>query len=121
MTMPPRNIRALAAMLALCSVAGAQQPAQERPLPERVLVLERAVAELEARVQTRSTVPSSTLPNADIGLSSRVDQLERTLERLTVDVQGVERRADDALRQASQAQRMAEQAVQLARDASRLR
>jgi hypothetical protein len=79
MTMPPRNIRAFAAMLALCSVA------------------------------------------ADIGLSSRVDQLERTLERLSVEVQGIERRADDALRQASQAQRTAEQATQLARDASRLR
>jgi hypothetical protein len=111
----------LAVTLALCSVAGAQQPAQERPLPDRVLALERALADLDARVQARGSVAPAERATPDIETMSRLDRLEREVGRLTGDLTRLEQRADSAARDAADARRIAENADRLARDASRLR
>jgi len=94
--------------------------AQQRPLTteERVSALESALATLETRFGLASTRQPTIGGELGVALEARVTTLERSLERLTVDVQRVERVAETAMRDASAAQREALSAQQLARDAA---
>ncbi|HET7924362.1 MAG TPA: alanine-zipper protein [Rhodanobacteraceae bacterium] len=96
----------------------AQQPPGPRAptLEERVMALEASVATLDTRLELERSRAGSTTGQTDLALAGRVQALERKLERLTTDVQRVQRMAEDAARAASAAQRTADQA---ARDALR--
>ena len=104
----------LAAAL-LASLALAQQ-ARAPTLEERVAALEAGLATLDTRLELERTHVGDNPGQTDLALSGRVQALERNLDRLTTDMQRVQRVAEDAARTASAAQRTAEQA---ARDALR--
>ena len=113
------SVAALAAALAVFSIVAAQVPHQS--IDERVTALERQLASLDTRFGRSAADPAGTA-DRDNALTARVAALERTLERLTVDLQRVERQAGDALREAGEAQRSALDAERTARDAaSRIR
>jgi phage shock protein A len=118
------NAAAVSAAFLCVSSASAQEPAQQREaqpsLEDRVTALEHQLASLETRFEARTTpgVGGAGEPSRYSSISIRVDQLERSLNRLTNDVQRAQRQADDALRAASQAQRDATAAEQLARQAA---
>ena len=99
----------------LGSWALAQQP-RAPTLEERVTALEASVATLDTRLERERTRVGDNPGQTDLALAGRVQALERNLERLTTDVQRVQRLAEDAARAANAAQRTAEQA---ARDALR--
>jgi hypothetical protein len=80
--------------------------------------LERNVATLETRFGLDSARPPTFGGETGTALAARVDTLERSLERLVVDLQRVERLADSAAREAAQARRDATAAQQAARDAA---
>jgi hypothetical protein len=94
--------------------------AQQRPLTteERVAALESGLATLETRFGLESTRQPTLGGESGVALQSRVTTLERSLERLAVDVQRVERLAETAARDAAAAQRDAMSAQQMARDAA---
>ncbi len=94
--------------------------AQPRPptTEERVTALESALATLETRFGLESTRQPNLGGESGLALQGRVTTLERSLERLAVDVQRVERLADNAARDAAAAQRDAMSAQQRARDAA---
>ncbi|HEY3518725.1 MAG TPA: hypothetical protein VGL98_16870 [Gammaproteobacteria bacterium] len=106
---------ALFATVLLASLALAQQP-RAPTLDERVTALEASLATLDTRLERERTRVGDNPGQTDLALSGRVQTLERNLERLTTDLQRVQRMAEDAARAASAAQRTAEQA---ARDALR--
>jgi len=106
---------ALFAATLLTSWALAQQP-RAPTLEERVTALEASIATLDTRLERERTHVGDNAGQTDLALSGRVQALERNLERLTTDMQRVERMAEDAARAANAAQRTAEQA---ARDALR--
>jgi len=99
----------------LASLALAQQ-ARAPTLEERVTALEAGVATLDTRLERERTRVGDNPGQTDLALSGRVQTLERNLDRLSTDLQRVQRMAEDAARTASAAQRTAEQA---ARDALR--
>ena len=105
-----------AALLALPALA--QQPPSPRAptLEERVTALEASLATLDTRLELERTRVGDNPGQTDVAMAGRVQALERNLERLTTDMQRVQRMAEDAARAASAAQRTAEQA---ARDALR--
>jgi hypothetical protein len=113
-----KQVAVSSAVLALLSVAYAQQPP---PTEDRLLTLERQMEDLEVRVQGRGSVAPGALANSDIAVTSRIDRLERSVDRLAADLQRVERALDNALREATAARRQAMQAERLARDAARPR
>jgi hypothetical protein len=94
--------------------------AQQRPLTteERVSALESALATLETRFGLESARQPTLGGESGVALQARVTTLERSLERLAVDVQRVERVAETAARDATAAQRDAMSAQQMARDAA---
>lgn len=94
---------------------GYAQPADERPIDERVQALERELARVVTRADLRET---ATSPGATTALAARVTELERAVARLATDVRRIERQADSALRDATAAQRLAQDAERLARDAA---
>jgi hypothetical protein len=106
--------------LALCGAILVASWALAQPrtptLEERVTALESSIATLDTRLERERTRIGDNPGQTDLALSGRVQALERNLERLTVDMQRVERMAEDATRAANAAQRTAEQA---ARDALR--
>lgn len=106
---------ALFVTVLLASLALAQQP-RAPTLDERVTALEASLATLDTRLERERTRVGDNPGQTDLALSGRVQTLERNLERLTTDLQRVQRMAEDAARAASAAQRTAEQA---ARDALR--
>jgi hypothetical protein len=106
---------ALCAAILLTAWAFAQQP-RTPTLEERVTALESSIATLDTRLERERTRVGDNPGQTDIGLSGRVQTLERNLDRLMTDLQRVERTAEDAARTANAAQRTAEQA---ARDALR--
>lgn len=114
-------IAALVPALAVSSFASAQQPANEPTTEERVVALERALADLDKRVQGRGSAAPGALASSDVALAGRIEQLERAVDRLSGDLQRVERQADNALREAAEGRRTAENAERLARDAARVR
>lgn len=114
MSLSTRCFTLLVAVL-LASWALAQQP-RAPTLDERVAALEASVATLDTRLERERTRVGDNPGQTDLALSGRVQALERNLERLTTDMQRVQRMAEDASRAASAAQRTAEQA---ARDALR--
>jgi glutathione S-transferase len=114
MSLSTRCFTLLVAAL-LASFALAQQP-RAPTLDERVAALEASVATLDTRLERERTRVGDNPGQTDLALSGRVQALERNLERLTTDMQRVQRMAEDASRAASAAQRTAEQA---ARDALR--
>jgi hypothetical protein len=102
--------------LALAAAQPQPQPQGQRAPPtldERVGVLERGFASLTTRFELRETAPV-----AGGALEPRIADLERTLDRLSADIQRVERQADNALREASDARREAMNAERAARDAA---
>jgi len=97
----------------LVVVALAQQPRGQQPGPtveERVSALEASLASLDTRLQLERTRVGDDAGQNELALAGRVQNLERLVERLTIDVQRVQRTADDAARAAGAAQRTAEQA-----------
>ena len=106
---------ALAALAAVV-LAVAQPP--PRTMEERVGSLESALATLETRFGLETSRQPNLGGETGQALAGRVTALERSLERLTTEVQRVERLADTAARDAASAQRDAMQAQQLAREAS---
>lgn len=110
-----RRFAFFAALLALPALA--QQPAARAPtLEERITALEASVATLDTRLALDRTRVGDNPGQTDLAMAGRVQALERNLDRLTTEVQRVQRVAEDAARAASAAQRTAEQA---ARDALR--
>lgn len=107
------------AALAVVAFAAAQEPLRPPTLQERVDTLERQVATIDTRFGLESTRPANLgIGETGVGLTSRVDALERSLERLAADVARVQQLADNAARDAQQAQREAMSAQQTARDAA---
>ena len=100
------------------SLALAQEPIRPRAptLEERVAALESSVATLDTRLGLTRSRAGDDAGQSELALSGRIQALERTVDRLSVDLQRVQRTADDAVRAAGAAQRTAEQA---ARDAAR--
>lgn len=92
-------------------------PTQATTIEQRLNALERAVATLDTQLAREITRPSAAGGSA-IALESRVTSLERTVERLAMDIQRAERLAESASRAASDAQRDAMRAEQTARDAA---
>lgn len=95
--------------------ASAQGGAGAPTTEQRLAALESAVATLDTQLSLEIARPRAA--GGDITLEARVTALERTVERLAVDVQRAERLADNAVRAASDAQRDAMRAEQAARDA----
>jgi hypothetical protein len=111
----------LGSSIALAAIAGfALAFAQPRPptTEERVTALESALATLETRFGLESSRQPTVGGESGLAIQSRVTTLERSLERLAVDIQRVERLADTAVRDAAAAQRDAMTAQQIARDAA---
>jgi hypothetical protein len=101
---------------ALCLPAAAQ----ERDVPtleERMALLESQFATLDTRLERERTLDGRGGAES-AALDSRIVELEQALDRLTMDLQRLERAVDTALREASQARREAMNAEQLARDAA---
>ena len=114
-----RSAAATLAALALIAFVAAQEPLRAPTLQERVVKLEAELATLQTRFGIESTRPSNLgVGETGVALAGRVDALERSLGRLTSDLQRVERLADTAARAAAQAQRDAMAAQQAARDAA---
>ena len=114
-----RSWAVAALAVALCSSSPAQdenEAAEPTAIEQRLAALEAAVATLDTRLALEVTRPRGG--DTDIGLEGRVLALERSLDRLTTDVQRVERLADNAARAAGDAQRAAMRAEQAARDAA---
>ena len=112
---PSTRCLAFLAAALLASLALAQQ-ARAPTLEERVAALEAGLATLDTRLERERPRVGDNPGQTDLAMSGRVQALERNLERLTTDMQRVERMAEDAARAANAAQRTAEQA---ARDALR--
>jgi hypothetical protein len=87
-------------------------------MEERVAALETGIATLETRFGLQSARAPDFGGESGLALAGRVTAMERSLERLAVDVQRVERLADTAARDAAAAQREAMAAQQTARDAA---
>jgi hypothetical protein len=114
-----RPLTAGAAATALAWLTVAQDAPGERPtVGERLAALETAVATLDARLNLERTRPGENTGQTDAALAGRVTALERSIERLTADLQRAERLADGAARAAADAQREAQRAQQAARDAA---
>jgi hypothetical protein len=111
-----RTSSGLLAALALLTPALAQPPAKAPTLEERVTTLEKELASVSTRLGLRESLAATGA--SDAGLAGRVAMLQRTLDRLAVDLQRVERQADAAARDASQARSDAMAAQQIARDAA---
>jgi chromosome segregation ATPase len=117
MSVKPVLLGACGAAAVLISYAAAQPPpAQPRSLEERVTALERSVASLSTRFETRDA--SVNRPGSDVAGSSSFMQLQNELTRLQNDLQRVERQADAAAREASDARRDAQDAQREARAAA---
>src|SRR5262245_57707845 len=97
-----------AALLAFPALA--QQPPGPRAptLEERVTALEASLATLDTRLALERSRIGDNPGQTDLALSGRVQALERNVERLTTEMQRVQRIAEDAARTASAAQRTAE-------------
>jgi hypothetical protein len=104
------------ATLSVLTFAIAQPP--PRTMEERVVALESSLASLETRFGLESSRQPNLGGESGVALAGRVNTLERSLERLTTEVQRVERLADTAARDAAAAQRDAMTAQQMARDAA---
>ena len=94
----------------------AQQPPQRTPtLEERVTALESDVATLDTRLGLARSRAGDDAGQTETALAGRIQALERLVDRLSVDLQSVQRTADAAQRSADAAQRTAEQAARDAR------
>jgi outer membrane murein-binding lipoprotein Lpp len=109
-----RTFGGLVVALLLLAPALAQPPVKPPTLEERVAALEKGLASLSTRFGVHESVGAGAL--SDSVLAGRVATLERTLDRLAMDLQRVERQADAAARDASQARSDAMAAQQIARD-----
>jgi hypothetical protein len=105
-------------MAATFAPAAFAQADDEMTLEERVLALERAYASLDTRFNARTSSGIGAESSQSISMERRVTQLENLLNRMTTDVQRLERAAESAMREASQARREAQTAERIARDAS---
>jgi hypothetical protein len=92
--------------------------AQEPTIDERLTALETGLARLDTRLGLATARPPDSAGQSDLALVARITDLERSIERLTADIQRAERLADSAARAAADAQRTATSAEQAARDAA---
>jgi hypothetical protein len=99
------------------SLALAQEPVRPRAptLEERVAALESSVNSLDTRFGLERSRAGDDAGQTELALAGRIQALERMVDRLSADLQRVERTADDARRAADAAQRTAEQAARDAR------
>ena len=102
----------------LSAVVFASAQPRPRTMEERVDSLESALATLETRFGLESSRQPNLGGETGQALAGRVTTLERSLDRLSTEVQRVQRLADTAARDAANAQREAMTAQQLAREAS---
>lgn len=105
----------------LAGAAAWHAQAQDRPaapatVEQRLGALESAVATLDTQLSLEIARPNAA--GVNVSLEARIAALERTVNRLAMDVQRAERMADSAARAASDAQRDAMRAEQSARDAA---
>ena len=114
----PLHRLAATVILLIGASTGAQQPPAPPTLEQRIAMLESGLATLETRVGLLGVQASPSTGESMLALAARIDGLERSLERLTSDIQRVERLADNAAREAAQARREATAAQQTARDAA---
>jgi hypothetical protein len=96
--------------------ANAPAARESRTLEERVSALERSVASLTTRFETRDA--SVNRGGSDAVNASTFAQLQNEVARVQSDVQRVERQADTAAREAGDARREAMDAQRAARDAA---
>jgi hypothetical protein len=96
-----KSVLVLAAVVVFCSLARAQEP-RVPTLEERVTALESRVAALDTRFELGRTLDGRGSA-ASATTDTRILELERSLERLTVDLQRLEREADTAMREARSA------------------
>ena len=92
-----------------------QPPPRAGTLEERVAALESGVAALDTRLGLARSRVGDDAGQTELALAGRIQALERMVDRLSVDLQRVQRTADDAVRAADAAQRTAEQAARDAR------
>ncbi len=110
---------AAATVLALAEAVLAQDSAATRAtIEQRVTALEAGFATLDTRLGLANAQEPALGGQSDLALAARIRELERAMERLTADLQRVERLADGATRTAADAQRDASRAEQTARDAA---
>ncbi len=114
-----------AAALTICSlfsISYGQEGAPEEPtVEERVTRLERELAGLETRFDLRAAAAAQGRadgPPRGVTVSTRVEELERRVAELRMDLTRVERQAAAALREASQARRDAATAERIARQSA---
>lgn len=101
------------AALSILTLAAAQPP--PRTTEERVAALESGLATLETRFGLQASRPIDIAGESGAALSARVAALERSLDRLSTEVQRIQRVADTAARDAANAQRDAVEALRAAR------
>jgi hypothetical protein len=115
-------VRSLAVGMTVVALAWttlAQDPPAESPtIEQRLAAVEAAVARLDTRLALAITRPGEDAGQTEVALAARVMALERSVERLTADLERAERLADNAARAAGDAQREATRAQQAARDAA---
>ena len=100
---------------ALLASAALAQPPRTPTLEERVTALESGVAALDTRLALARSRAGDDAGQTEVALAGRIQALERMVDRLSVDLQRIQRTADDAVRAADAAQRTAEQAARDAR------
>jgi proline dehydrogenase len=106
---------ALAALSLVVLAFGQNAQTPPRTTDERLAALESALATLETRFGLESTRQPNLGGETGVALQARVNALERAVDRLTVDVQRVDRVADAAARDAMAAQQAARDAALRAR------
>ena len=100
---------------------GAAQPTADEEaspleaLTERVTALERLVASLDTRFSALQAAPRP--PEPGLSAAQRIDDLERQVAQLRLDLQRLQTSVDSAQRTAEGAQRSATQAENTAREA----
>ena len=112
-----RYAAALAA-LAVLALTNAQEPQRAPTLEERIVELEKSLASIDTRFGIQTARSPDFGGESATALAARVDAVERSVERLTSDLQRIDRLADTAARDAAQARRDATAAQQAARDAA---
>lgn len=112
----PSKILAIAAMVAALgglTIAAGQDPLPERTVESRLLELEERVARLSAALDMRAEVSG---PQDRVNLDTRLSDIERRLQQLSIEMSTISSRASNAVNTANQAQRDAQTAQQMARD-----
>jgi len=106
-------IAATAAALGSLTIASGQDPLAEPTVESRLLELEERVARLSTTLEMRTEVSG---PRDRVNLDTRLADIERRLQQLSIEMSTVSSRISNAVSAANQAQREAQMAQQMARD-----